>query len=354
MPFVEVDSVFVLLRSVTLSDLQIRAADSRDKEWIERFITDRWGAEFIVAHRAVYYCKDLPGFIALQAEEQVGLVTYTISGSDCEIVSLDSLRPCAGIGTALIDAVKAVAVESGCTRLWLVTTNDNMNALRFYQKRGFVLVKVNRNAIEFARRLKSIPLIGHDAIPLRDELELEMILNTSTMHVSKNNEIFNRCPHCGASEMCFDGIKKLYCRACSFTFFHNAAAAVAAVLEYGEQIVLIKRSKEPGKGKLDLPGGFVDPDEGAEEAVRREVKEELGIDLGALTYLGSYPNTYEYKDVTYKTCDLFFSSRIDALPTVFDKTEIEELVLAQPSEVSIEKIAFESSKIFLSQYSRDF
>ena len=103
-------------------------------------------------------------------------MTYTIVGDDCEIVSLDSLRPGAGIGTALIDAVKAAAVESGCKRLWLVTTNDNMNALRFYQKRGFVLVKVNRNVIEFARTLKPVPLIGADGIPLRDEIELEMVL----------------------------------------------------------------------------------------------------------------------------------------------------------------------------------
>jgi DNA-3-methyladenine glycosylase I len=84
-----------------------------------------------------------------------------------------------GIGTALIDAVKVAAAEAGCRRLWLVTTNDNMNALRFYQKRGFVLVKINRNAIEFARKLKLVPLIGAEGIPLRDEIELEIILGDS-------------------------------------------------------------------------------------------------------------------------------------------------------------------------------
>jgi NAD+ diphosphatase len=161
---------------------------------------------------------------------------------------------------------------------------------------------------------------------------------------------FNRCPNCGASDISFDGIKKLYCRACSFTFFQNAAAAVAAILEYGEQIVLIKRSKEPGKGKLDLPGGFVDPDESAEEAVRREIKEELDMDLGVLKYLGSHPNTYEYKGVMYKTCDLFFSSRIDTLPAVFDKTEIEELALKHPSEILDDQIAFESTKMWLRHF----
>lgn len=165
-------------------------------------------------------------------------------------------------------------------------------------------------------------------------------------------KLFNCCPHCGAPEIVFDGIKELHCRACSFTYFHNVAAAVAAVLEYGEQIVLIERNKEPGKGKLDLPGGFVDPDESAEDAVRREVKEELSMDLGELKYLGSYPNTYDYKGVTYKTCDLFFSSRIDALPTVFDTREIKELVLMHPSEISKDQIAFESTKTWLQYFKR--
>jgi len=159
-----------------LSGFSIRAVGSHDRDWVAGFITERWGAEFIAAHHEVYYCKDLPGFVAVQAEERIGLVTYAIAGADCEIVSLDSLRPGAGIGTALIEAVRAAAVESGCKRLWLVTTNDNMNALRFYQKRGFGLVKIHRGAVEFARQLKPIPLIGADGIPLRDEIELEMIL----------------------------------------------------------------------------------------------------------------------------------------------------------------------------------
>lgn len=160
-----------------MSDFHIRKVNSDDKNWIARFIAERWAAEFIAAHGEVYHCRNLPGFIAVRQEEKVGLVTYTIVGGDCEIVSLDSLRSCIGIGTGLINAVKAAAVKSGCRRLWLVTTNDNMNALRFYQKRGFVLVKIHRNAIEFARKLKPVPQIGAEGIPLRDEIELEMILD---------------------------------------------------------------------------------------------------------------------------------------------------------------------------------
>ena len=162
---------------MALSAFSVRAVDPEDKDWVADFITQRWGAEFVAAHYDVYDCKDLPGFVALQGEKRIGLITYTISKTDCEVVSLDSVQTCMGVGTALMDAVKAAAVAAGCKRLWLVTTNDNINALRFYQKRGFVLVKINRNAIEFSRGLKSVPLIGNDGIPLRDEIELEMMLN---------------------------------------------------------------------------------------------------------------------------------------------------------------------------------
>jgi len=162
-----------------LSDIFIRPVDSDDGDWIAQFITERWGAEFVAAHYEVYHCRDLPGFVATEGEKKVGLLTYKIVAGDCEVVSLDSLQPCVGIGTGLIEAVKAVASESGCKRLWLVTTNDNMNALRFYQKRGFAMVKINRNAIEFARNLKPVPLIGDEGIPLRDEIELEMMLGDS-------------------------------------------------------------------------------------------------------------------------------------------------------------------------------
>ncbi|UCC97186.1 MAG: GNAT family N-acetyltransferase [Phycisphaerales bacterium] len=165
------------MKEATLSEFSIRPVGASDREWVARFISERWGAEFIVAHHQVYHCKDLPGFVAVQQQDRVGLLTYEITGDGCEIVSLDSTRPGMGIGTGLLAAVKVEALKAGCGRLWLVTTNDNMNALRFYQKRGFVLVKVNRNAIEFARTLKSIPLIGAEGIPLRDEIELEMILD---------------------------------------------------------------------------------------------------------------------------------------------------------------------------------
>lgn len=167
------------------------------------------------------------------------------------------------------------------------------------------------------------------------------------MHIPEKLKPFNCCPACGSSDIVFDDNKKFGCRDCAFTYYHNVAAAVAAILEYDKKIILIKRAKDPGKGKLDLPGGFVDPNESAEEAIKREITEELRINLTEPGYLGSYPNIYEYEGVTYNTCDLFFYSKIDALPIDFNRSEAEELILIDPLEIPEDKIAFESSKMGL-------
>jgi GNAT superfamily N-acetyltransferase len=160
-----------------MSNMFIRPLTVADREWISQFMLEHWGSNKVVSRRVVYYPQDLPGFVALYESEKVGLVTYNITGASCEIVTIDSIRPSSGVGTALIEAVKNVALQSGCKRIWLITTNDNMNALRFYQKRGFALVAIHRNALELSRTLKpGIPLIGRDGIPLRDEIELELIL----------------------------------------------------------------------------------------------------------------------------------------------------------------------------------
>jgi DNA-3-methyladenine glycosylase I len=149
----------------------------QDREWVRRFIARRWGAETVVAHGTVYRPSELPGFIALLNGKRAGVVTYHIDGTDCEIVSIDSVQPGQGIGTALITAVEKAARRRSCRRVWLITTNDNLNALGFYQKRGFTLVTIHRNALDISRRLKpEIPEMGQAGIPLRDEIELEMLL----------------------------------------------------------------------------------------------------------------------------------------------------------------------------------
>jgi ribosomal protein S18 acetylase RimI-like enzyme len=163
-----------------MSDYIIRPLTHADRDRVREFITLRWGAEIVVAHHVMYRPHELRGLIALRGDDLVGLVTLHNVGNACEIVTIDSTQPGAGIGTALIDATKTLARQAGCTRLWLITTNDNLNALRFYQKRGFVLVSVHRNAVIKSRQLKpEIPLTGNDGIPLRDEIELEMLLESA-------------------------------------------------------------------------------------------------------------------------------------------------------------------------------
>lgn len=152
----------------------IRPIEPADRPWVLRFLRERWGSDRMAAHGVLFYPAEHAGFIAEREREPVGLVTYEIDGDACEITLIDSGPQHAGIGTALLGAVEEAARWAGCARLWLITTNDNLGALRFYQRRGFVLAALRPNAMEAARRLKpEIPLVGDYGIPLRDEIELE-------------------------------------------------------------------------------------------------------------------------------------------------------------------------------------
>jgi NAD+ diphosphatase len=152
------------------------------------------------------------------------------------------------------------------------------------------------------------------------------------------------CPSCGSKDIIFDGIKQFKCKTCSFTYFQNVATAAAAILEYNNKILFVRRVREPGKGKLDLPGGFIDPDESVEAGLNRELKEELGITLSEMKYLGSAPNVYKSENITYNTCDLFFFAKIDFLPSEFDISEIASLELLDPLIMKKDELAFNSTK----------
>jgi ribosomal protein S18 acetylase RimI-like enzyme len=138
-------------------------------------IRKNWGSDFIVSRGNLYDTRKLDGFIAYRDRTPVGELTYRIENSELEIVTINSLIMNQGIGSQLLDAAKRQAIILNCTRLWLITTNDNLDALRFYQKHGMELVTIHRNAIETSRKLKpNISKIGHYGIPIRDEIELEM------------------------------------------------------------------------------------------------------------------------------------------------------------------------------------
>ncbi len=171
-----------------MAGITIRALEDADHEWVARTVAEQWGADVVVGHGVVYRPAELSGFVAMLGHERVGLLTYHVEGDACEIITLDSFREGQGVGTALIDAAKQAANDAGCRRLWLITTNDNLHGLRFYQKRGFMIVAVHRNAVDEARKLKpSIPLIGNDGIPIRDEIELEMELSREAREEHEEN-----------------------------------------------------------------------------------------------------------------------------------------------------------------------
>lgn len=144
---------------------------------VASFFAEHWGSETMVSRGRVHRAKELSGYAAIQNEYIVALVTYDIRDGECEIVSLDSTLERQGIGTSLVRMVEEAARTSECRRLWLITSNDNLYALQFYQKLGFKLVAIHQGAIIEARKLKpEIPEIGLHGIPLRDEIELEYSL----------------------------------------------------------------------------------------------------------------------------------------------------------------------------------
>jgi len=165
---------------------------------------------------------------------------------------------------------------------------------------------------------------------------------------------FRYCPKCAAAAMRVISAKLLRCEACGFELFMNPAASVAGVIvdRHGQMIVLI-RGKEPGKGGWDLPGGFVDPGETAEEALRREIREEVGLEVTAMQYLGSWPNIYEYGGVRYRTLDLGFMC--EAAGTEHAKpmdSEIAQVLLLPPEKVDLRQFAFASVGRIAGEYLR--
>jgi ribosomal protein S18 acetylase RimI-like enzyme len=158
------------------NNIQIVPVEAGDRKWMTGLIKARWGEERVVTHGFAFRPAELPGFVAYLGQERVGLLTYNVDPDSCEIITIDSLRPRRGIGSKLLDAMKGFCHTAGCRRLWLITTNDNLDALRFYQKRGFVLMALHKNALEVSRVMKPIiPTIGREGIPLRDEIELEWV-----------------------------------------------------------------------------------------------------------------------------------------------------------------------------------
>lgn len=157
--------------------VQIKSLEQKDRENAYAILEKEWGASYIAAHGKIYYAEKMDGFVAIQNKKVVGVVFYNLSKHECEIVALISEIENNGIGTALIKSVQDLAIENKCKRLFLTTTNDNIRALAFYQKRGFTISNIYVDAVKESRKLKpQIPLIADNGIPIRDEIEFEIKL----------------------------------------------------------------------------------------------------------------------------------------------------------------------------------
>ncbi|MEV4354136.1 GNAT family N-acetyltransferase [Nonomuraea sp. NPDC049625] len=158
--------------------ISVRPIEPQDLAYVTRVLTESWGGSTVVAlgRGELVDAAAQPGFIAEIEGEPAGIITYARRGDSVEIITIDAVVPGRGVGAALLDAVRAVAAEAGAARLWLVTTNDNTHALRFYQRYGFDLIALRRNGVDRARDLKPGIPAEADGIPIRHELELELLL----------------------------------------------------------------------------------------------------------------------------------------------------------------------------------
>lgn len=158
--------------------MRIRALEPEDREWLEAFIREQWGSEVQAFHGERIRPAEYPGFVAEENGAYVGVITLRFFDDVCEMVTVNATPKGHGVGSALVAAVAEHARARGCTQVRVTTTNANLDALRFYMRRGFRLVELRPGAVDTAREeLKpEIPETGAYGIPMHDEVELEMPL----------------------------------------------------------------------------------------------------------------------------------------------------------------------------------
>lgn len=155
--------------------IAVRRAREDELPELHARLRAEWAGEVIVSRGVAHALSQLSLLVALDGDSIVGVATYLVGGGACELVTLNAFEPSRGVGSALLQAVAREARDAGCRRLWLTTTNDNLTAQRFYERRGLRRAAVHRGAVDQARRLKpSIPLVGEHGIEIHDELEYEL------------------------------------------------------------------------------------------------------------------------------------------------------------------------------------
>ncbi len=169
-----------------------------------------------------------------------------------------------------------------------------------------------------------------------------------------NADLFRFCPSCGKQMLKPESVKSFQCKACGFLFFINcASAAIAVILDDKNRVLTTIRAHDPAKGTLDLPGGFSEPGEGIEEALTREIKEELNLDVISMRYLCSFPNTYPYKQVTYPITDMAFVCKVKTFDTITAMDDVAGFKFLALNTLDISAFGMESARKTLSFLKRD-
>ena len=166
------------------------------------------------------------------------------------------------------------------------------------------------------------------------------------------SEAYRFCPLCGCKRAGFTPARPFRCESCGHTSFFGPVTAVGGVVTNSDgQVLLIERAREPGLGKLGMPGGFVDPQESAEAAVRREIQEEVGVAVGDLTFLMTAPNTYRYQGVILPVLDIFYSAKIQEGQVIAqDASEVSSWMWTDISTEILDRMAFHSNRLAMEFY----
>lgn len=160
-----------------MKDITIRLTTPNDAELVANLMEKHWGGEPLVIRAKNYYPSKLDGMVAVKGEEIIGFLFYETQGVTLEIIVFEVFDKLQGIGTKMLQQLKRIAKENGCNKIYLMTNNDNLDALRFYQRRGFHICGIHLDSMKESRKMKpGIPMTGEYGIPLRDEIDLELIL----------------------------------------------------------------------------------------------------------------------------------------------------------------------------------
>ncbi|MCG8564740.1 MAG: NUDIX domain-containing protein [Desulfobacterales bacterium] len=166
-----------------------------------------------------------------------------------------------------------------------------------------------------------------------------------------NQNLFSHCPSCGRKSLVPRNEKAFQCRECSLVFYMNcASAAIGLIANEKGELLVTRRKRNPAAGTLDLPGGFIEPGESAEQGLKREIKEELNLEVTGMTYFTSAPNTYVFKDVQYAVTDLAFICRVDDFSPISADDDVAEFFFIPPEKIDPALFGLDSPKIIIRHY----